>query len=125
MAEEEYYRRHSGRFPGQKERALPVSRKRNPQTPLSVAHANSVESPKKEVERLTKQLEELKKELQNVTTKTPRSNDKYCAFCRAKDHYLPECPHNPPRNACFDCLQPNLRRGHEGCPGPTPRNNEN
>ena len=42
---------------------------------------------------------------------------KYCAFCLTQGHNLAECPRNPPRGVCFDCLQPNLRRGHVNCSG--------
>ena len=71
LAEEEYYR-GQGKYLGQKERLLPLSGKRNPQTPPSIAPANPVESPQKEVECLTKQLEELKKEIQNVNPQNPK-----------------------------------------------------
>ena len=41
----------------------------------------------------------------------------YCGYCRKQDHTPASCPLNPPRGACFDCLQLGCKKGNVTCPG--------
>ena len=67
---------------------------------------------------LMKQVSELKGRLDSLSSRS--SNRRYCAFCMVRDHNLAECPKNPPRGVCFDCLKPQCKRGHVNCPGRRP-----
>ena len=41
-----------------------------------------------------------------------------CFWCQdGSEHMRRDCPRQPAVNSCFDCLQPNSRKGHPGCPG--------
>lgn len=49
--------------------------------------------------------------------KVPKRTNKYCAYCKATDHYLRDCNKSPPIGLCFDCLRKGCRRGQAGCTG--------
>ena len=55
----------------------------------------------------------------NPTPGTQRQYpDRPCGWCQdGSKHHRRECPRRPQAHSCFDCLQPNERRGHAGCPG--------
>ena len=123
-AEEEYYRAQ-GMNSSSMNRVLPISSNASPQSSQPVTNANQVVMQKNEVEKLSKKLEDLTRQLEKMSSKKQKKNEKYCSFCRVTDHNLSDCPLDPPKGVCFDCFQPNLRRGHNGCPGPIDRNRIN
>lgn len=63
---------------------------------------------------IQQKLDEMSTQLKNLTQamKSP-----YCGYCRTTDHTRATCPLNPPRGACFDCMQLGCRRGSATCPG--------
>ena len=67
--------------------------------------------------KMEKQLNELCNKFKTFGNKKANNADKYCAFCRVREHSLTECPNNPPIGVCFDCLRPNCKRGAASCPG--------
>ena len=65
-------------------------------------------------EVLIKAIEEMGKKVEANSARPPRK--KYCGYCRTDQHWIYECPKNPPRGSCFDCLIVGHRRGDPGCP---------
>lgn len=122
-AEEEYYKAlEMNNCNGN--RVLPISNNGSSHSSTVVKGNHPVGIQNNEIEKLTKKLEELSKKIQSSNLKKLNSNKKYCAYCRVDDHSLTECPFHPPRGVCFDCLEPNKRRGHKGCPGPVNNNQQ-
>ena len=122
-AEEEYYKElEFNSFNGN--RVLPISGSGSPQSVKPVNNNPQVGTPSNEIEKLKKKVEELSKIVGKNSVKKTKTG-KYCAFCRVDDHNITECPFHPPRGVCFDCYQPNRKRGHDGCPGPVNLNNDN
>ena len=61
---------------------------------------------------------------QSVTSPLPSGTRQWasisrkCYWCQdGSEHLRRDCPRQPPPYSCFDCLQPNSRKGHPGCPG--------
>ncbi|XP_068205613.1 uncharacterized protein [Palaemon carinicauda] len=115
-AEEEYYRAQ-GIILSNNNRVLPISGAESSQSPIPVRNTPPVGTPCNEIEKLTRKLNELNKKIEKVSMTRQNNIKKYCAFCKVATHNLSDCPYSPPKGVCFDFHQPNVRRGHVGCPG--------
>ena len=96
-------------------RVLPI----NTSIPQPQAVTNSPDSNNTppELQNLQKQVSDLSEQLRKFSRRKGQyANKKWCAFCRSADHNLVECPKNPPKGVCFDCLRPNCKRGSKDCP---------
>ena len=75
-----------------------------------------------DMQKFEQKVEQLLESLKNAA-KNPRPRRTWCPYCRSGDHFLKDCPHNPPRGVCFDCQSPDHRRGAPNCPGNGGQNN--
>ena len=95
-------------------------------TPTPQSNSTSAPAPETskptELQELRQKMDQMLEDMKRVT-RDPRPRRKWCPYCRSAEHFLKDCPHNPPRGVCFDCQSPDHRRGAPNCPGRGGQNN--
>ena len=67
----------------------------NPQ-PTGASASASEASNQTDLQKLEQKVDQLLEGME-MSTRDPRPRRAWCPYCRSGDHFLKDCPHNPPR----------------------------